>query len=110
MSGEDLTVQPGVSVQQDLALASLVGLTHLERNGHHYVRGMDGLSKAEQEAFLKSHPDLYVKDGDLVRIQIADGLMRLGSLSCPGFACAAEPDWSEMKQVSYSIKRINPPV
>ena len=108
MSGEDLTIQPGVSVQQDLALASLIGLTHLERNGHHYVRGMDGVSPTEQEALLSSHPDLYVRDGELVRVRIAKGLLRLGSLNCVGFACAAEPDWSAMKQVSYSAKRISP--
>ena len=32
----------GVAVQQDLALATLVGITHIERNGHHYVDGMAG--------------------------------------------------------------------
>jgi hypothetical protein len=32
MSGEDLTVQAGLALQQDLALVSLLGLTHVERN------------------------------------------------------------------------------
>ena len=40
MSAEDLTTQAGVAVQQDLALATLIGATHVERNGHHYVDGM----------------------------------------------------------------------
>ena len=40
MSGEDLTTQGGIAVQQDLALATLVGATHVERNGHHSVNGM----------------------------------------------------------------------
>src|SRR5262249_21073392 len=40
MSGEDLTTQGGLAVQQDLALVNLLGLTHVERNGHHYVNGM----------------------------------------------------------------------
>ena len=31
MSAEDLTTQAGLSVQQDLALASLLGMTHVER-------------------------------------------------------------------------------
>src|SRR6185369_14176028 len=43
MSGEDLTIQPGLAIQQDLALVSLLGLTHVERNGHHYVNGMASL-------------------------------------------------------------------
>ena len=40
MTGEDLTIQPGLALQQDLALVSILGLTHVERNGHHYVNGM----------------------------------------------------------------------
>ena len=43
MIGEDLTIQAGLALQQDLALVSLLGLTHVERNGHHYVNGMAGL-------------------------------------------------------------------
>ncbi len=35
LSGEDLTCQAGLAVQQDLALVSLLGLSHVERNGHH---------------------------------------------------------------------------
>src|SRR5436853_591672 len=59
MSGEDLTLQAGLALQQDLALVSLLGLAHAERNGHHYVNGMAGLPLAEQAAFLEAHPDLY---------------------------------------------------
>src|SRR4051812_7178375 len=59
MAGEDLTTQAGLAVQQDLALASLLGIAHVERNGHHYVNGMAGLPEAEQERFLKAHADLY---------------------------------------------------
>ena len=59
MSAEDLTTQAGVAVQQDLALATLVGATHVERNGHHYVDGMAGAPEQEQSAFLMAHPELY---------------------------------------------------
>ena len=44
MSGEDLTIQAGLALQHDLALVSVLGLTHVERNGHHYVNGMAGLT------------------------------------------------------------------
>jgi len=101
MSGEDLTLQPGLALQQDLALASLIGLDHLERNGHHYVKGMEDLPEEEQRAFLEAHPDLYTKDGDLVRLQILNGILNIGSLACPGFASKAEPKWSAMRQVAY---------
>ena len=64
MSGEDLTVQAGLAVQQDLALVSLLGISHVERNGHHYVNGMAGLPASEQDAFLHAHPDLYERSHD----------------------------------------------
>ena len=40
IAGEDLTCQAGLAVQQDLALGALIGVTHAERNGHHYVDGL----------------------------------------------------------------------
>lgn len=94
MTGEDLTAQAGVAVQQDLALASLVGLTHVERNGHHYANGFAGqqASLREQRAFLDAHRDLYEADGDDVRLAIRDGRIAVGSLAARGFATAAWPD------------------
>ena len=70
LSGEDLTQQAGLALQQDTALVSLLGLTHVERNGHHYVNGMAGLPAAEQEAFLGAHPDLYERSHGAVRLGI----------------------------------------
>ena len=102
MSGEDLTIQPGISLQQDLALATLIGVTHIERNGHHYVNGMASLPEAEQQAFLEAHPDLYHRADGVVRLKITDGGIALGSLRCPGFAAAAEPDWAGMEDMPGS--------
>jgi hypothetical protein len=97
MSAEDLTTQAGVAVQQDLALVSLLGLGHVERNGHHYVNGMAGRPAAEQQAFVAAHPDLYgVADG-VARVRIRGGRLAIGSLACPGFGTAAVPDWSSMR-------------
>ena len=96
MSAEDLTTQAGLAVQQDLALAALLGLTHVERNGHHYVNGMAARPAAEQRAFLTAHPDLYESRGDVVGLRIDDGRLAIGSLACPGFAVAAAPDWTGM--------------
>ncbi len=94
MSAEDLTVQPGISWQQDLAIVALLGLEHAERNGHHYVNGMAGLPEEEQAAFLSAHADLYHRSSGAVRVRIERGQMHLASLNCPGFAAAAEPNWS----------------
>jgi L-alanine-DL-glutamate epimerase-like enolase superfamily enzyme len=93
MTGEDLTTQAGLAVQQDLALINLIGLTHVERNGHHYVNGMMDLSEAEQSAFLAAHPDLYERSHGAVRLKIKDGRLAIGSLAGAGFASGAYPDW-----------------
>jgi len=100
LSGEDLTIQAGIALQQDLALVSLLGLTHVERNGHHYVNGMAGLPGAEQEAFLAGHPDLYEQSHGAVRVRISDGMLAIGSLDGPGFASRAMPDWHSMKEMT----------
>ena len=100
MSGEDLTTQAGLAVQQDLALVALLGLAHVERNGHHYVNGMSGLPEEEQDAFLKSHEDLYERSGGAVRLKITGGNLQIASLGCPGFASGALPDWRAMKEMA----------
>jgi len=99
MTGEDLTAQPGIALQQDLALAGLIGLAHVERNGHHYATGFAGqhASVAEQQGFLTAHPDLYESFGAGVRLCIRDGRIALGSLAAPGLASAAWPDLATMK-------------
>jgi hypothetical protein len=99
MSGEDLTLQAGLALQQDLALVSLLGLKHVERNGHHYVNGMVGLPAGEQERFLQGHADLYERSHGAVRVKIRDGNLQIGSLNCTGYASAAMPDWDAMKEM-----------
>jgi hypothetical protein len=97
MSGEDLTLQAGLGVQQDLALATLLGLKHVERNGHHYVNGMAALPEAEQKAFLEKHGDLYEHSQGATRLKIQGGRLQITSLGAPGFASQAMPDWGSMK-------------
>jgi hypothetical protein len=102
MSGEDLTIQAGLALQQDTALVSLLGLTHLERNGHHYVNGMAGLPQPEQDAFLAAHPDLYERSHGAVRVKIADGMLQIGSLDRAGYASRAMPDWNTMRGMAWA--------
>jgi len=96
MTGEDLTTQAGLAVQQDLALINLIGLTNVERNGHHYVNGMMDLPEAEQSAFLAAHPDLYERSNGAVRLKIRDGRLAIGSLGGVGFAAGAMPDYVQV--------------
>src|SRR3569832_712815 len=97
VTGEDLTCQAGLAVQQDLALGALIGISHAERNGHHYVDGFGDTPADEAEAFLAAHPDLYTRAGSRVRLASHDGDLLTGSLTAPGFATAVHPLWSTMQ-------------
>jgi hypothetical protein len=109
MSAEDLTTLAGVSVQQDLALVSLLGLTHVERNGHHFIDGMSFAPEREQAAFARAHPDLYDRSAGPARLRIEGGQLSLGSLGCPGFAVAADMDFAAMRPMPAAPKgRIAP--
>jgi hypothetical protein len=100
MSAEDLTCQAGLAVQQDLALASMLGLKHCERNGHHYVDGMAAYPAGERAAFSAAHPDLYETSAGHPRLRIEQGAIAINSLFGPGFASGAAPDWDSTQALS----------
>ncbi|HEU0081275.1 MAG TPA: hypothetical protein VFQ87_00250 [Bradyrhizobium sp.] len=105
ITGEDLTCQAGLAVQQDLALGALLGITHAERNGHHYVDGFADTPAHEANAFLAAHPDLYIHDGGMIKLSIHDGDLLTGSLTQPGFASGAHPDWAALTPLQTSTTR-----
>lgn len=106
ISGEDLTCQAGLAVQQDLALGALIGVTHAERNGHHYVDGFGDAPAAEAQAFRSSHPDLYRDDGDRIRLSIHGGDLLTGSLIVPGFATGEHPLWASLPPLQQPKAKI----
>jgi hypothetical protein len=106
VTGEDLTCQAGLSVQQDLALGALIGLRHAERNGHHYVDGFGDAPAAETQAYLAAHPDLYISDGGKIGLSIHDGDLLTGSLVTPGFATSVHPDWTALAPLTQPKARI----
>jgi hypothetical protein len=110
LSGEDLTTWPGISTQQDLALVSLLGLTHVERNAHHFIDGMSFAPEAEQRTYVEAHPDLYKKVAGPARLIIREGRLELRSLDRPGFAVGAEPDFAAMSPMPSAPRRPVGPV
>jgi hypothetical protein len=58
-SGEDLSNIGPVALPQDLAVQAILGITSVERNGHHYFAGLSPWPEAVQQAMLKAHPDLF---------------------------------------------------
>jgi hypothetical protein len=100
LSGEDLTCQAGLAVQQDTMLAASLGVAHIERNGHHYVDGFGIAPAAEARAFAAAHPGLYTVADDRPHLDVRDGLLDITSLYGPGFASAATPQWDALQTIS----------
>ena len=93
LSAEDLTVQPGLALQQDLVLAAVTGNTHVERNGHHFAGGMGQACAAEQAAYATAHPDLYENKQGQTRLRIKDGKIALAStFAATGLGCGLTPE------------------
>ena len=102
MSAEDLTCQPGIAIQQDLALVNLLGLTHVERNAHHFIDGFGGRSEREARAFMHDHPDLYHLQDGKVRLHVDHGKFGIGSLDCVGFGASLAPDFDAAEPMPAS--------
>jgi hypothetical protein len=96
MTGEDLTTVPVVPLQQDLATVRALGIPHVERNGHYYVRGLAHCSTRERREATRLHPDLYRGSETEAWLRIEAGQVRVGSLGVPGYGVAFEPDLDSM--------------
>jgi hypothetical protein len=81
LSGEDLTNIGPVALQQDLAVMATLGITHVERNAHHYFAGLTMWPANVQEKALHAHPDLYGRSPrGFPAVRIDRGAMRIGSV------------------------------
>lgn len=97
MTGEDLMNIATVPLHQDTAAVSVLGIEHAERNGHHYVRGLDHLSDSEREACLADHASLYERSGGTRgRLRVQDGRIDIRSLAVPGLGVGVATDVSSM--------------
>lgn len=100
LSGEDLTCQAGLAVQQDTLLAASLGITHIERNGHHYVDGFGVAPDQEAQGFAQAHNGFYTTAQGRARLAVQAGQLDLTSLHTPGFASAATPLWQSLQPIN----------
>ena len=91
MSGEDLCNQGPVALLQDLAVMACLGIESVERNGHHYCHGLEGLDKKVRDGMLHHHADLYEETGKgWLGLRIAEGSITLGSINESPFGVGYE--------------------
>ena len=82
MSGEDLCNQGPVGLLQDLAVMACLGIESVERNGHHYCRGLSVAAPETQERVFREHSDLYEQTAEeWLTLRIRHGALRLESVN-----------------------------
>jgi hypothetical protein len=86
LTGEDLCNLGPVALLQDLAIMALLGIEHVERNGHHYYRGLSLWPTDWQDTVLVAHGDLYQRHRDgFASLHIREGRVALGSVNTAPF-------------------------
>jgi len=86
LTGEDLCLLGPVALLEDLAMTASLGIEHVERNGHHYYRGLTLWPADWQDAALAAHSDLYARHPEgFVRLNVREGRVALGSINAAPF-------------------------
>lgn len=85
MTGEDLANIGPVALLQDLAVQALLGNASVERNGHHYFKGLSMFPEKISRNILAHHPDLYHSGTDgHAYLTLRDGTISLDTVNaCP---------------------------
>ncbi len=95
LSGEDLGNVGPISTLQDLAAQAALGVTSVERNGHHYFAGLAQFPAALQRHALAYHGDLYVASpAGWPRLDVREGRLALGSVNTAPFGVRGEIDFT----------------
>jgi hypothetical protein len=82
LTGEDLCTLGPLALIQDLTMMSLLGIEHVERNGHHYYRGLSMFPRDWQESILEHHDDLYERHPEnFPSLKIRNGKLALSSIN-----------------------------
>ncbi len=101
LSGEDLSNVGPVALLQDLAAAATLGVTSIERNGHHYFAGLSQFPASVQAHILQHHGDLYTRsEAGWPRLDVKNGRLQLGSVLTAPFGIAGDLDLTALETES----------
>ncbi|MDA1045322.1 MAG: hypothetical protein O3A82_00145 [Verrucomicrobia bacterium] len=103
LSGEDLANVGPIALLQDLAIMATLGIEHVERNGHHYFKGLSAWPEPIQEPILAKHGDLYHRHPEgYPTLRIENGRLDLTTLNTAPFGPAPNLDLSDLAEVDLS--------
>lgn len=99
-SGEDLTNIGPVALLQDLAVQATLGVTSVERNGHHYFAGLSFWPPGVQAKVRQYHPDLYEDSpAGWPTLRLSGGRLSTRSVLAAPFGVAFEFDPASAAQI-----------
>lgn len=105
LSAEDLANVGPVALLQDLAMVALLGIPHVERNGHHYFRGLATHPQGVQQDVLRAHAGLYRQhEQGFPALDIRDGQLDLHTINNAPFGCGIELDAAQFTPLNTWIK------
>jgi len=90
LSGEDLANIGPVALLQDLVMMAVLGIQNVERNGHHYFRGLSVFPLELQKLALAEHSDLYHQPEHFPTLNIHKGKIDITSLLQAPFGSKTE--------------------
>jgi hypothetical protein len=100
LTAEDLCNLGPLALLQDLALVALLGIPHVERNGHHYFRGLSMWPEDWQQTVQLAHADVYTRhEQGFACLQIDRGQLNLTSINAAPFGLAPRLDPSAFERV-----------
>lgn len=106
LTGEDLCNLGPIALLQDYSVMALLGIPHVERNGHHYYRGLTSWPEEWQNKAAVSHPDLYIRDpAGFVRVEIHKGRVELTSVNAAPFGLKPLLDVDRFPRVQFPASR-----
>ena len=81
-------------------MMAALGIEHVERNGHHYFKGLSAWPESVQESMLENHDDLYGAHPEgYPALVIKDGMLDLTSMNAAPFGPSELLDVSALERV-----------
>ena len=82
-------------------MQAVLGVTSVERNGHHYFAGLSQFPAVIQQHMLAHHGDLFTRSpAGWPRLDVRDGRIALGSVLRAPFGCVPGLDLSGLETVA----------